>query len=334
MTEGPLFSLIVPVYKVEKYLNQCIDSLLSQEFNDYEIILVDDGSPDSCPFICDEYAARCDNVKVVHKPNGGLSEARNKGLEYASGRYVTFVDSDDFWMHRDVLRDNAEIIKRYNPDIIVSDIIKYYTNSNKYIYPGIGCSNEYNGMPKLALLRYFYYVHSDLKMSACQKFVKRELLICHPFTSGLLSEDIDWSLKIYAAAHSICVYERSFYCYRQQRAGSITNTASQRSFDSLMLIIDKWKVQIADMQVEDEERQIYFGYLAYQLGIAMSLVPKLKKPNRLKAVDQIKKNRDLFCKSLNCKSKKINTLVRIVGIVNTCRILSLFLLFREFVRAR
>ena len=91
----PEISIIIPVYKVEKYICECVDSILAQEYKDFEIILVDDGSPDRCPEICDNYANTDNRIKVIHKPNGGLSSARNAGLAQAKGRYVWFVDSDD-----------------------------------------------------------------------------------------------------------------------------------------------------------------------------------------------------------------------------------------------
>ena len=89
-------SIIVPVYKVEPYLRRCVDSILDQTFTDFELILVDDGSPDNCPAICDEYAEQDDRVKVVHKANGGLSSARNAGMAVANGKYYLFCDSDDY----------------------------------------------------------------------------------------------------------------------------------------------------------------------------------------------------------------------------------------------
>ena len=89
-------SIIVPIYNVEKYLHQCVDSLLNQTLRDIEVILVDDGSPDSCPHICEEYKKKDIRVKVVHKQNGGLSDARNAGLKLVEGEYVAFIDSDDY----------------------------------------------------------------------------------------------------------------------------------------------------------------------------------------------------------------------------------------------
>ena len=108
---GKCISVIVPVYNVEKYLCQCVDSILGQTYRDLEVILVDDGSPDGCPRICDEYARKDGRVKVIHKKNGGLSDARNAGLEMAGGEYVIFVDSDDFWKDESVLSRLVEIFE-------------------------------------------------------------------------------------------------------------------------------------------------------------------------------------------------------------------------------
>src|SRR5574344_1424030 len=94
--ENPKVSIIVPIYNVEKYLDRCMESLLNQTLKDIEIIMVDDGSPDNCPKMCDEYAKRDKRVKVIHKKNGGLGYARNSGLDIATGEYVAFVDSDDY----------------------------------------------------------------------------------------------------------------------------------------------------------------------------------------------------------------------------------------------
>ena len=94
------FSVIIPIYKVEKYLPECVESVLKQTYTDFEVLLVDDGSPDSCPQICDDYASKDSRVKVIHKPNGGQADARNVGLEKASGDYVCYVDSDDYLVDR------------------------------------------------------------------------------------------------------------------------------------------------------------------------------------------------------------------------------------------
>lgn len=115
----PLVSIIVPVYNVEKYLRRCVDSILAQTFTDFELILVDDGSPDNCPAICDEYAEKDSRVRVIHKENGGVSAARNSGLEISCGEYIAFCDSDDYW-DIDFLSELLSCMKTNNADVVVS----------------------------------------------------------------------------------------------------------------------------------------------------------------------------------------------------------------------
>jgi len=117
----PLFSIIVPVYKVEQYLKRCVNSLINQTEKDIEIILVDDGSPDKCPEICDQYEKMDARVHVLHKKNGGLSDARNEGIKVANGKYIIFVDSDDY-IEEDACEKFAELIMQ-PVDVIVGDAI-------------------------------------------------------------------------------------------------------------------------------------------------------------------------------------------------------------------
>ena len=112
------FSIIIPCYKVEQYLHQCVDSVLAQTYEDYEVILVDDGSPDNSPAICDEYGKKTNKVKVIHKPNGGLSDARNAGLDVARGEFVLFLDSDDWWDDKEALRKIDTCIKKSGAEIV------------------------------------------------------------------------------------------------------------------------------------------------------------------------------------------------------------------------
>ncbi|MBQ7203717.1 MAG: glycosyltransferase [Eubacterium sp.] len=124
-----LVSIIIPIFKVEKYLSRCVDSALNQTYKNIEIILVDDGSPDNCPKICDEYAEKYDKIKVVHKVNGGLSSARNAGLKVATGEYVMFVDSDD-WIDANMVADLVEIAEKENVDFVRTRA-KYASWSNR-----------------------------------------------------------------------------------------------------------------------------------------------------------------------------------------------------------
>lgn len=129
--EEPLISVIVPVYRVEKYLRKCVDSILAQDYKNLEILLVDDGSPDNCPLICDEYAQKDSRIKVIHKSNGGLSDARNMGLDCMHGEYVAFVDSDDY-VDNNYIRVMYELMIRCNTKMSVLPICTEYEDGSTY----------------------------------------------------------------------------------------------------------------------------------------------------------------------------------------------------------
>ena len=125
-------SIIVPVYRVEKYINRCVESLINQTLSDIEIILVDDGSPDNCPAICDEWAKKDNRIKVVHKRNGGLSSARNAGLAVATGKYIGFVDSDDD-VEMDMYEKMVSVAEREQVDFVMADYFRIFENGEKYL---------------------------------------------------------------------------------------------------------------------------------------------------------------------------------------------------------
>ena len=126
----PKISFIVPVYKVEKYLSQCIESIINQTFKDFELILIDDGSPDKCPEICDKYANTDKRIRVIHKQNEGVSAARNDGIETANGEWAYFVDSDD-WIERNAAEMLINDAMQYDVDCVMSDCIKHFDNGKQ-----------------------------------------------------------------------------------------------------------------------------------------------------------------------------------------------------------
>ena len=132
-----LFSIVVPVYKVEKYLHQCVDSILTQSFSDFELILVDDGSPDNCSQICDDYAKRDERVKVIHKQNGGLVSARKAGLKVASGEFIVNIDGDDY-VKQGYLKEFASVISEHNVDVVCVSFVEECEGVEKQ-------NNDFNG---------------------------------------------------------------------------------------------------------------------------------------------------------------------------------------------
>ena len=214
-------SIIVPVYNVKDYLARCIDSLLCQDLDkeEYEIILVDDGSTDDSGFICDEYAVREERVKVIHQANQGLSAARNSGVSSAKGRYVQFVDSDDY-IETNVLKGLLSQIQRDNLDILRFDY-ENVNDSNGVVHP--------NKNPKLYADysscvtdgKEFLLNRLGFACYACQFIVKRELMIQYPFTMGIHFEDTEWVTRVLPAASRVSSTNRVVYFYRI-REGSIT----------------------------------------------------------------------------------------------------------------
>ena len=216
-------SIILPIYNVEAYLEECVNSILMQSYRDYEIILVNDGSIDGSPKLCDELVAKHDCIKVVHKKNGGLSDARNYGTAEATGEYVVYIDSDDFITSPDFLSKIAEKSKS-GADLILYKYVKYFHESKRmdtcrYSYASAICESSYAGkIRKLVEADAFYGM-------AWIKAVKRSLIADNNigFEVGLLGEDMEWNYHIIFHAKSMELIDESFLAYRQ-REGSITST--------------------------------------------------------------------------------------------------------------
>lgn len=214
-----LISIIIPVYMVEDYLPCCIDSVISQTYENMEIILVDDGSLDTCPSICDEYANKDSRIKVIHKLNGGLSDARNAGLALATGEFVAFVDSDDY-LGKSFLEHLYEAVRYNNADISICDYLKVEENSSEIMSMGNGNSTVYSNRECL-ISTYQPQVHG-MEFMACGKLYRTSLFkdndIIYPV--GKIHEDIFTTYKIYYNAKIIVFINEVQYFYRVRR-GSI-----------------------------------------------------------------------------------------------------------------
>lgn len=213
----PLISIIVPVYNVEQYLKRCIDSLIYQTYQNIEILLIDDGSPDRCGEICDEYARKDNRIIVAHKPNGGLSDARNKGLDIAKGEYVMFVDSDD-WIESETCKAVADCINKYNVDVVSFGIQlvgdgKIY-DIQKVKNAGFVSSSEAVGS------MIYRQREKGLLNYVCNKAFKKSLFDDIRFPLGMLFEDQDVTYRLLHKATGIFALDSVFYNY-YQRGNSI-----------------------------------------------------------------------------------------------------------------
>lgn len=213
--DAPLISVIVPVYKVEAYLDRCVQSIIDQTFINLEIILVDDGSPDNCPVMCDAWAQKDIRIKVIHKENGGLSDARNVGMALASGEYIGFVDSDDY-ISPDMYQVLYERMMKDDSDIAACGVEMVWPdgrNSRKLTRDGNYLLDREAAM--LAIIQETY-----LKQPVWYKLYKTNLIRDISFPVGKYHEDVFWSYQAVANARRISIVDMPCYFY-SQRSGSI-----------------------------------------------------------------------------------------------------------------
>lgn len=227
------FSLIVPVYNVEKYLCKCLDSILSQNYTDFELLLIDDGSTDKSGDICDEYSTLHKNIKVYHKENGGLSEARNYGLRYAKGDYIVFIDSDD-WIESNSLMLFSEALGNKNFDVLITRLVEVYEDEIRYKDTNFSKYLERNLSKDRAIKWIMKY--SQNSWPAPKYIVSRKLINDNQlhFLKGRLHEDLDWTTKICYVAKSYCGLSAPWYYHRMGRVGSITNTIKLESITDVI----------------------------------------------------------------------------------------------------
>lgn len=220
----PLISIVVPVYKVEEYLERCINSLINQTFHNIEIILIDDGSPDNCPIICDNYSAKDSRVVVIHKENGGLSDARNCGLRTARGEYILFVDSDDY-IERDACERFVDIINENRVDIVVANLKRIEDGRTILMMQKKIVNNVvYEGKVFIKL----QVINDCMYVVACSNLYKKNFLLNNSlfFKVGILYEDEQWTPRVFLKAQSVIYMNYSFYKYII-RPNSITTHKSK-----------------------------------------------------------------------------------------------------------
>ncbi len=223
----PLISVIVPVYKVELYLQRCIDSIIHQTYHNLEIILVDDGSPDNCGKICDEYAAKDRRIKAIHKKNGGLSDARNAGINQVTGDYITFVDSDD-WVHNRYIEILLDNLLRAKADISACSFVR--TSKENVVDTQIEIQSYICFTSEKAIEQTLY--QNKLDNSAWGKLYIKSLFDKLRFSIGRLYEDLDIFYKVYERATQF-VYTETVLYYYYYRPDSILGVFNRKRLDVL-----------------------------------------------------------------------------------------------------
>jgi len=279
--DNPLITIIVPVYKVEPYLRKCVDSILAQTYTNIEVILVDDGSPDGCPAICDEYKEKDSRVVVIHQKNGGVSAARNAGLDIAKGEYIGFVDSDD-WIEPDMYEVLMDIVSKTGSDIVISTFCEdeYQVNSCEKQNIISFSSDE--------AVRGLFFGDNNLCF-VCGKIFNSKIFVNVRFPSGVsIAEDTIVSLKTIIKSDSISYIDYKSYHY-------VTN-----SYSAMHMFRETfWSIQTAndilvDMICEYDNRITYCAEKrSIEADIALAIFAtdsgKFTKKAYIKVTDHISK---------------------------------------------
>lgn len=261
-------SIIVPVYNVEQYLRRCVDSLVNQTYRNLEIILVDDGSPDRCGEICDDYAEKDDRIVVIHKPNGGLSDARNKGIDIARGDYIMFIDSDD-WIEKEACKELVKIATKEQADIIPFGVNNVYDNGKIESYP-IKFKGNITSADCIKALIYNIKDYGIFNY-ACNKMYSIDLFDNIRFQSGKLAEDQGMTYKLFHIAKRIYVCDKQLYNY-YQRVGSISDSQYRPQlivdrhylWMERLIFIKKYYPELADMQKAQILGAVYAAIIKLQ----------------------------------------------------------------------
>lgn len=301
----PLVSVIVPVYNVEKYIGCCVQSILAQTFSDFELILVDDGSPDQSGDICDAYAAKDPRVVVIHKENGGVSSARNLGLDRASGEYITFVDSDD-WLEPAFLQEAANMCEKLSLDIYMGGFLRVEASGKRHtmcIRQTIDASRRQLHETEYAeLLRHGYI------SSVCGNLIRRSFIGKRRFRHDMrFGEDLTFVFELLRNSPRCYAVESSYYYYRDAD-NSLTKQFDRRK---LVNVVETYQMLLCFAEENDYKAELLryiqqrwiADLLFLQKGILQNNLSFAEKKQRLSTLmtdrrlrDIVRKSEDKYCR--------------------------------------
>jgi len=311
------FSVVIPVYKVEKYLNPCVKSVLEQTYTDLEVILVDDGSPDRCGAMCDDWAKKDDRIRAVHQENGGLSAARNTGIRNATGDYILFLDGDDWWESNTVLESIARQLELTPADVLSFNYRKSFNGISQptYFDEALVSSKKVETLEQI--------IQKDRWINgACNKASSRKLLVKNElyFRLGITSEDIDWTLRVALKAETFAFANICVFVYRQHSA-SISHTVAPKN---VKMLCDNVLTCVRLLEKADAlKAEALKPYVAYQYSTLLYNVASLSKQDRIPLMPDVRQMKYLLACSGNPKVRLIYKCIRVLGLPITMALLRL-----------
>ena len=318
-----MFSIIIPVYNGQKYIYKCIQSILDQSYQDYEIILVDDGSTDQSWQVAGKLAERVSQLTCIHTERHGTGAARNIGLDHASGDYILFMDVDDYWLNPSLL------------EILQDKIIQHETDV--YMYQMLKVTEDGEILEKYRKERFYHDqmvlgikdVYQDLVRSGqvlascCNKCIRRELLEHYEirFLEDVYAEDIDWVIHLFSHAKTICLMNLDAYAYVQHKEISRSNISEAP--DDIVKMIQNWSARLASKKVP--HARAVAGFLAFEYGICMGNYQYLSKDSR-----KVMRDHEYLLKyGLDRKTWMIYRFHSVCGYPLTCRAIRFYLFLRK-----
>ena len=316
------YTFVIPAYNVKKYLEQCVDSILSQTYRDYKILIIDDGSKDGTSELCDQIANKNDKVCTYHKENGGLSSARNYGLERCTSEYVIFLDSDDFWCDKEGLQKIDSIVCSKEVDVVVFASKDYYEETGEMVDDGYNYPSWLNECSPEECLKGMIS-HGLLNMSAAKKVYRREFLVDYDlfFEPGIKSEDVEQGIRMINCLPRYAVINEKLYVYRH-RKGSISTSVDRKHIEDYIKIIEKYAVY---SYTNDSIREYILSYVGYQYALLLAHSEKIHDRALKEKVNSLKKYSFLLKYDKYPRTKKVGIIYSILGFRLTKVLLYLYL---------
>ena len=317
------FSIIVPIYNVDKYLKECVDSILAQSFTDYELILVNDGSVDKSPEICDDYAKKDSRIKVIHKANSGSADSRNVGTSNANGEYIIYVDSDDFIISTDFLGDIYNKVQKNSPDLVLYKFQKYYQGRGLAVCDfTLDFGKEAQDIGEILLncvKANAYYGMAWIK--AIKKSLLEENNI--KFEKGIVSgEDMDWYFHVLFKAKTIDIIDKSYIAYRQ-REGSVSSANKLKNLTDFIYVLEKWHKKIQDTELVETHKKALLGAMAKYYSNLLITYSRVKDRKKRDYKSRMKKLSVLLKFSQSSRPKMVKKVYSVSGFSGTILMLKI-----------
>lgn len=294
-----LIDVIVPIYNVEQYLCKCVDSLLNQEFDDYVITLVDDGSPDNCPDICDKYKEKYpEKIRVIHKENGGVSSARNIGIEKSESKYISFVDPDDY-VSADYLKDLYDAHIKYDAEVVISNAYRVFVDDNGSERESLVQRCDDILIDKETALEHLFYEHKFSSYAWGKLFI-RDMLIKHPYPMGKIYEDSSVTYKVLNDCSKVACISNINYYYLQ-RSGSLLHTRFDEKNMSLYYSAIEAIDYLQNFEISKKVKKALSYRVCYTSYATLMRALELDKEGYIQVYGRIKDNYRLHLKTaLSC----------------------------------